>query len=181
MLALYSGGMRHLYFEHGRHVIEKLRTLPKAVQSRLGYDESVWEVTKKYHKASKFLYLGRQFKFLKTREGALKRRENNYIDAVRYPAAEMKRGLIALVNNAPPSVFIIPQGTTYRKVMANMEEVKVRGVLVMEITSHDDSQVDKIPDDVIQIPRSQNFYNRSRPSCHCGDCLITLHCFVAAT
>jgi len=157
MLALYFGRMRHLSFENGRQVIENLRTLPNAVQIALGCDTKVREVAEKYHKADNFLYLGRQFNFPTALEGALKLKEISYIHAEGYPAAEMKHGPIALVDDATPSVFIVPQGTTYSKVMANMEEVKARGGPIIAIASHDDPQVDKIADDVIRIPQVPEF------------------------
>jgi glucosamine--fructose-6-phosphate aminotransferase (isomerizing) len=157
MLALYFGRMRHLSFENGRQVIENLRTLPNAVQSALGCDAKVREVAEKYHKADNFLYLGRQFNFPTALEGALKLKEISYIHAEGYPAAEMKHGPIALVDDATPSVFIVPRGTTYSKVMANMEEVKARGGPIIAIASHDDPQVDKIADDVIRIPQVPEF------------------------
>ena len=157
MLALYFGRMRHLSFESGRKIIENLRQLPNAVQSALGCDAQVREVAQKYHTSDNFLYLGRQFNFPTALEGALKLKEISYIHAEGYPAAEMKHGPIALVDEATPSVFIVPQGTTYSKVMANMEEVKARGGPIIAIASHDDPQVDKIADDVIRIPHVPEF------------------------
>lgn len=157
MLALYFGRLRHLSFESGRQVIENLRVLPNAVQSALGCDTQVREVAKKYQQADNFLYLGRQFNFPTALEGALKLKEISYIHAEGYPAAEMKHGPIALVDEATPSVFIVPRGTTYSKVMANMEEVKARGGPIIAIASHDDPQVEKIADDVIQIPQLPEF------------------------
>ena len=157
MLGLYFGRMRHLSFENGRQVIEALRTLPNAVQTALSSDSKVREVAAKYHKSNDFLYLGRQFNFPTALEGALKLKEISYIHAEGYPAAEMKHGPIALVDDATPSVFIIPHGTTYDKVMANMEEVKARGGPIIAIASHDDPQVDKIADDVIRIPKVPEF------------------------
>ena len=157
MLALYFGRMRHLSFESGRQVIANLRTLPNAVQSALGCDANVRKVAEKYHTADNFLYLGRQFNFPTALEGALKLKEISYIHAEGYPAAEMKHGPIALVDNATPSVFIVPQGTTYSKVIANMEEVKARGGPIIAIASQDDPQVDRIADEVIRIPQVPEF------------------------
>lgn len=157
MLALYLGRMRHLSFESGRKIIKNLRQLPNAVQSALGCDAQVREVAEKHHSSDNFLYLGRQFNFPTALEGALKLKEISYIHAEGYPAAEMKHGPIALVDEATPSVFIVPQGTTYSKVMANMEEVKARGGPIIAIASHDDPQVDKIADDVIRIPQVPEF------------------------
>jgi glutamine---fructose-6-phosphate transaminase (isomerizing) len=152
MLALYFGRMRHLSFERGKEIIEELRRLPTAVEKALTCDAQVREVAKKYQHARNVLYLGRQFNFPTALEGALKLKEISYIHAEGYPAAEMKHGPIALVDEATPSVFIIPHGTTYDKVMANMEEVKARGGPVIAIASHDDPNISSIADDVIRVP-----------------------------
>lgn len=157
MLALYFGRTRHLSFERGREIIEELRRLPAAVQQALTCDEQVREVAAKYQNASNVLYLGRQFNFPTALEGALKLKEISYVHAEGYPAAEMKHGPIALVDDATPSVFIIPHGTTYDKVMANMEEVKARGGPIIAVASHDDPKVDAIADDVIHVPNVPEF------------------------
>ena len=152
MLALYFGRMRHMSFESGKRVIEELRRLPVMVQQALTCDEQVRDVAKKYQDASTILYLGRQFNFPTALEGALKLKEISYIHAEGYPAAEMKHGPIALVEEATPSVFIVPHGTTYDKVLANMEEVKARGGPVIAVASQDDPKIESIADDVIRVP-----------------------------
>ncbi|MCG8653473.1 MAG: glutamine--fructose-6-phosphate transaminase (isomerizing) [Pirellulales bacterium] len=157
MLALYFGRMRHVSFEAGRRIIDELRQLPAAVQQALTCDQQVREVAEKYQHANNVLYLGRQYNFPTALEGALKLKEISYIHAEGYPAAEMKHGPIALVDQATPSVFIIPHGTTYDKVMANMEEVKARGGPIIAIASHDDPRVDSIADDVIRVPQIPEF------------------------
>ncbi|TWT53458.1 Glutamine--fructose-6-phosphate aminotransferase [isomerizing] [Rubripirellula amarantea] len=157
MLALYFGRMRHLSFEGGQRLIEELRLLPNAVQQALTCNEQVKDVAKKYASANNVLYLGRQYNFPTALEGALKLKEISYIHAEGYPAAEMKHGPIALVDDATPSVFIVPAGGTYDKVMANMEEVKARGGPVIAIASEDDPHVHQIADDVIHVPQVQQF------------------------
>ncbi len=127
MLALYFGRLRHLSYENGLKIIEDLRKLPNAVRQALAADVQVREVAAKYKDATTFLYLGRKFNFPTALEGALKLKEISYIHAEGYPAAEMKHGPIALVDKHTPSVFLIPSGTVYDKVMSNMEEVKARG------------------------------------------------------
>ncbi len=104
-----------------------------------------------------FLYLGRQYNFPTALEGALKLKEISYIHAEGYPAAEMKHGPIALVDAHTPSVFLIPRGTTYDKVMSNMEEVKARGGPIIAIGSYDDARVSEVADDVIHIPEAPDF------------------------
>src|SRR5206468_4810903 len=99
-----------------------------------------------------FFYLGRQYNCPTALEGALKLKEISYIPAEGYPAAEMKHGPIALVDEQRPSVFLVPQGAVFDKVMANMEEIKARGGPVIAVTSGDGSRVAKLADDVIEIP-----------------------------
>lgn len=157
MLALYFGRLRHLSFEAGKRIIADLQNLPAAVQQSLACDSIVREVAAKYKDASTFLYLGRQYNFPTALEGALKLKEISYIHAEGYPAAEMKHGPIALVDQHTPSVFIIPSGTTYDKVMANIEEVKARGGPVIAIACHEDPRIAGLADDVIRIPEVPEF------------------------
>lgn len=157
MLALYFGRMHHISFERGREIIESLRQLPGAVQQALTCDTQVRDVADKYQHATNVLYLGRQYNFPTALEGALKLKEISYVHAEGYPAAEMKHGPIALVDNETPSVFIIPHGSTYDKVIANMAEVKARGGPIIAVANHDDPQIDAIADDVIRVPEVPEF------------------------
>lgn len=152
MLALYFGRLRHISFESGQRIIQDLNKAPGAVQEALSCNEHVKTVAEKYKDATNILYLGRQSNFPTALEGALKLKEISYVHAEGYPAAEMKHGPIALVDDKTPSVFIIPQGTTYDKVMANMEEVKARGGPIIAVASKDDANVEAVADDVIHIP-----------------------------
>ena len=90
-------------------------------------------------------------------EGALKLKEISYIHAEGYPAAEMKHGPIALVDEHTPSVFIVPQGGVYDKVMSNMEEIKARGGPVIAIVDEGDSHAAELADDVIRVPAVPDF------------------------
>jgi len=157
MLALYFGRLRHLSYEAGMRIIGELKNLPAAVQDALACDPQVRRVAEKYKGATNFLYLGRQYNFPTALEGALKLKEISYIHAEGYPAAEMKHGPIALVDAHTPSVFIIPQGTTYDKVMANVEEVKARGGPIIAVACHDDPRIATLADDVISIPEVPEF------------------------
>jgi glucosamine--fructose-6-phosphate aminotransferase (isomerizing) len=152
MLALYFGRIRHLSFEAGQNIIRDLSMAPGAVQEALNCNQHVQAVAEKYKDASTMLYLGRQYNFPTALEGALKLKEISYVHAEGYPAAEMKHGPIALVDEKTPSIFIVPQGTTYDKVMANMEEVKARGGPIIAVASKDDPHVEAVADDVIHIP-----------------------------
>ncbi|MEM7476913.1 MAG: glutamine--fructose-6-phosphate transaminase (isomerizing) [Planctomycetota bacterium] len=157
MLALYFGRLRHLSFEAGTRVIQELEKLPALVEQTLQCHEQVTEIATRYQSANNFLYLGRKFNFPTALEGALKLKEISYIHAEGYPAAEMKHGPIALVDENTPSVFVVPQGTVYEKVLSNLQEVKARGGPVIAIADHVDPQVMKLADEVIQIPRTQDF------------------------
>ncbi|MEM9366277.1 MAG: glutamine--fructose-6-phosphate transaminase (isomerizing) [Planctomycetota bacterium] len=157
MLALYFGRTRHISWESGGRIIEELRRLPAAVEQALTCDAKVRSIAEKYQGASNVLYLGRQFNFPTALEGALKLKEISYIHAEGYPAAEMKHGPIALVDEDTPSVFIVPRGSTYDKVMANMEEVKARGGPVIAVASSEDSKIAAIADDFVMIPEVPEF------------------------
>lgn len=157
MLALYFGRTRHISYESGQRIIEELRSLPGLVQQALGCDQRVRIVAEKYKDATNFLYLGRRYNFPTALEGALKLKEISYIHAEGYPAAEMKHGPIALVDAHTPSVFLVPPGTTYEKVMSNMEEVKARGGPIIAIANQDDPRVEAIADDVIHLPEAPEF------------------------
>jgi glucosamine--fructose-6-phosphate aminotransferase (isomerizing) len=109
-------------------------------------------IAARYSQCNNFLYLGRQFNFPTALEGALKLKEISYIHAEGYPAAEMKHGPIALVDEATPSVFIVPQDGVYEKVLANIEEIKARGGPVIAIVSQGDQRVAEIADEVIEMP-----------------------------
>ena len=110
------------------------------------------ELALKYADCDNFLYLGRQFNFPTALEGALKLKEISYIHAEGYPAAEMKHGPIALVDKRTPSVFLMPQGPVYDKVMANVQEIKARGGPVIAVVCEGDTGVSGLADDVIDIP-----------------------------
>jgi glucosamine--fructose-6-phosphate aminotransferase (isomerizing) len=152
MLGLYLGRLRHLSYNAGRSYIQGFQQLPDLVRQTLQTDDEVRRIAGKYQHCRNFLYLGRQHNFPTALEGALKLKEISYIHAEGYPAAEMKHGPIALVDEHTPSVFIMPPGFIYDKVMANVEEVRARGGPVIVIASEGDQRVGQIADDVIYTP-----------------------------
>jgi len=157
LLALYFGRIRHMSYEQGREFIAALEALPDLVAQALETDAHVRRIAAKYRDASTFLYLGRQYNFPVALEGALKLKEISYIHAEGYPAAEMKHGPIALVDAETPSVFLIPQGAVYEKVLLNVEEIKARRGPVIAISSPGDARVRDIADDVIEVPVAADF------------------------
>jgi glucosamine--fructose-6-phosphate aminotransferase (isomerizing) len=144
-------------FEQGRRYIADLERLPDLVAAALEADGAIRGIAAKYQDASTFLYLGRQYNFPVALEGALKLKEISYIHAEGYPAAEMKHGPIALVDASTPSVFLIPQGAVYEKVLLNVEEIKARKGPVIAISSPGDERVRELADDVIELPETPDF------------------------
>src|SRR5205814_1373854 len=146
------GRMRQLSSRQGGRIIEDLQRVPDLIRRTLQCHESVKRIAEKYHTVSNCLYLGRQFLYPVALEGALKLKEISYIHAEGYPAAEMKHGPIALVDEHTPSVFLVPRCQVFDKVMSNLEEIKARGGPVIAIACEDDAEVAARADDVIYIP-----------------------------
>ena len=157
MLALYFGRLRNLSFDAGTRIIERLQELPAHVERALGTNDAVQRIAAKYFQCTNFLYLGRQYNFPAALEGALKLKEISYIHAEGYPAAEMKHGPIALVDEHTPSVVLIPHGSVYDKVMSNLEEIKARGGPVIAVVCEGDTRVADLADDVIEVPNVDDF------------------------
>ncbi len=157
MLSLYFGRLRNLSFDAGTRIIERLHALPDQVAKALKTNDVVQRIAAKYCECNNFLYLGRQYNFPTALEGALKLKEISYIHAEGYPAAEMKHGPIALVDENTPSVFLIPQGSVYDKVMSNLEEIKARGGPVIAVVCEGDTRVADLADDVIEVPSVDDF------------------------
>jgi len=157
MLALYFGRLRHLSFSAGVRIIEQLQALPDMVRLALECSDRVREIAQKYADCNNFLYLGRQINFPTALEGALKLKEISYIHAEGYPAAEMKHGPIALVDSRTPSVFLMPRGPVYDKVLANVQEIKARGGPVIAVVGQGDTEVARLADDIVEIPAVEEF------------------------
>jgi glucosamine--fructose-6-phosphate aminotransferase (isomerizing) len=152
MLALYFGRLRHLSSLQGQRMIRELRSIPDVVRRTLSCDDTVRRIAEKYAHVNNFLYLGRQYHYPVALEGALKLKEISYIHAEGYPAAEMKHGPIALVDTQTPSVFLMPRGPIFDKVMSNLQEVKARRGPVIAVTTEGDEEVSAVADDVIEVP-----------------------------
>jgi glucosamine--fructose-6-phosphate aminotransferase (isomerizing) len=152
MLALYFGRLRHLSALQGAQFIRDLRSIPDLVRKTLHCHDEVKRIAERYHGADNFLYMGRQYLFPVALEGALKLKEISYIHAEGLAAAEMKHGPIALVDENTPSVFLMPQGPIYDKVMSNLEEIKARGGPIIAIASVGDDEVVERADEVLFVP-----------------------------
>jgi glutamine---fructose-6-phosphate transaminase (isomerizing) len=152
LLALYLGRMRHLSCHAGSRILSELQALPDLLADTLACHDQVAQVAEKYHHATSMLYLGRNYLYPMAMEGALKLKEISYIHAEGYPAAEMKHGPIALIDETTPSVFLAPLGHAQDKVLSNLEEIKARGGPVIAIASANDSRIEAKADDVIVVP-----------------------------
>ena len=152
MLALYFGRMRLLSSVQGERMIDELEAMPEFIRRTLRCHDAVRSIARQYHTAANFLYLGRQYLFPVALEGALKLKEISYIHAEGYPAAEMKHGPIALVDPSTPTVFLIPRGAVFDKVMSNLEEIKARGGPVIAVATEGDDRVADKADNIIYIP-----------------------------
>jgi glutamine---fructose-6-phosphate transaminase (isomerizing) len=152
MLALYFGRLRHLSTLQGARMVHDLQAMPDMIRRTLECHGRVKEIAEKYAYVNNFLYLGRQYLYPVALEGALKLKEISYIHAEGYPAAEMKHGPIALVDRETPSVFLIPRGGVYEKVMSNLEEIKARKGPVIAVATEGDEETAARADDVIYIP-----------------------------
>ncbi len=157
LLALYLGRLRNMSYPAGQRIITHLQAMPDAIRKTLECFDQVKEVAERYCDNTNFLYLGRLYNFPVALEGALKLKEISYIHAEGYPAAEMKHGPIALVDEQTPSVFIAPRGHMYPKVMSNLEEIKARKGPVIAIACEGDSKIDQMADDVIYVPYVEEY------------------------
>jgi glucosamine--fructose-6-phosphate aminotransferase (isomerizing) len=157
LLAIYFGRLRSLSFEAGRRLLDQIAQVPDAVERALESNAHIKRIAERFVDCNNFLYLGRHYNFPTALEGALKLKEISYIHAEGYPAAEMKHGPIALVDEQTPSVFVMPQGFIYSKVMSNLEEIRARRGPVIAVAAEGDQRIEKVADEVIFIPAVEDF------------------------
>lgn len=138
----------------GKAIAEELLTIPDKIQRILNLNDDIEKIAEKFKDAANFLYLGRGYNFPVALEGALKLKEISYIHAEGYPAAEMKHGPIALIDENMPAIFIAPKDSTYDKIQSNIQEVKARGGKIIAIANEDDTEIDKLVDFSIKIPQT---------------------------
>ena len=135
-----------------RQIITELELIPKKVKKVLESDDLIKEIAEKFKDTTNFLYLGRGYNFPVALEGALKLKEISYIHAEGYPAAEMKHGPIALIDEQMPIVVLATRKGNYEKVVSNIQEVKARGGRLIAIVTEGDKTVKEIADYCIEIP-----------------------------
>lgn len=154
LLGLMLGRMRHLTPKQGRNYINDLEKIPSQVQQILNENEKIKDIARKYKDADNALYLGRGYNYPVALEGALKLKEISYIHAEGYPAAEMKHGPIALIDENMPVVFIATDDFIYEKILSNIQEVKSRKGKIIVIANKNTRGLEKLADDIIYVPRT---------------------------
>jgi glucosamine--fructose-6-phosphate aminotransferase (isomerizing) len=138
-------------------LLAELEAIPEKVKIVLESNQAIEKIAEEYKNASNALYLGRGSSFPVALEGALKLKEISYIHAEGYPAAEMKHGPIALIDENMPVFVIATHGNSYEKVVSNIQEVKARKGKIVAIVTQGDKQVKEIADHVIEIPETDEF------------------------
>ena len=154
LLTIAMGRLRTMSIIEGREIIAGLQQLPEQVEQVLELNDAIRELARIYKSATNFLYLGRGYNFPAALEGALKLKEISYIHAEGYPAAEMKHGPIALIDENMPVVVIAPHDAVYHKVLSNIEEVKARGGRVIAVVTEGNEDLQDKVDHLIPIPKT---------------------------
>jgi glucosamine--fructose-6-phosphate aminotransferase (isomerizing) len=154
LLTLTIGRLRALSILQGREVVRALGKLPDLVAQVLARAPEVERIADRMMRATNVLYLGRGYNFPVALEGALKLKEIAYIHAQGYPAAEMKHGPIALIDDLMPVVFVAPRDAVYQKILSNVEEVRARGGKVIAVVTAGDTGVAKLADHKIEVPET---------------------------
>ena len=135
-------------------LVSGLDNIPGLVEQCLESAPAIGEIATLFAGAENALYLGRGYQFPVALEGALKLKEISYIHAEGYPAAEMKHGPIALIDEDMPVIFIATQDDVYEKVVSNIQEVKARGGQILAIVTEGDTQVKSLADHTVEVPRA---------------------------
>ena len=153
LLALCAGQMRGTVApETVEEITKALRSLPETIGEVLKLDSAIKDLSRIYTFAHNFLYLGRGYNYPTALEGALKLKEISYVHAEGYPAAEMKHGPIALIDNEMPTVIIAPSDSLYDKIISNVQQVKSRGGSVIAIVSKGNRSMEHLADYTLEIP-----------------------------
>jgi glucosamine--fructose-6-phosphate aminotransferase (isomerizing) len=156
LFTLKLARLRNLSMVDGKEIIQELQQLPAKIQNILDRAGEVEKIAEDFKNAQNFLYLGRGYSFPTALEGALKLKEISYIHAEGYPAAEMKHGPIALIDEKMPVVFVTPHDSVFDKVVSNVQEVKARGGRVIAITTRDEEALEGKLDYEFRIPETKD-------------------------
>ncbi|HCN82477.1 MAG TPA: glutamine--fructose-6-phosphate transaminase (isomerizing) [Sphingobacteriaceae bacterium] len=159
LMALYMAQQRGTMKQSDLiNLLTELEEIPILVEECLKSNESVKSIATQFKDSTNFLFLGRGSGFPVALEGALKLKEISYIHAEGYPAAEMKHGPIALIDEEMPAIFIATKNSSYEKVISNIQEVKARKGIIIAIVTKGDTEVKKMADYVIEIPDTNEIF-----------------------
>ncbi|MBL9032038.1 MAG: glutamine--fructose-6-phosphate transaminase (isomerizing) [Phycisphaerae bacterium] len=152
LISLFLARRRYMSADQCAAMIREMQSIPGKIERVLEQDERIKKVAEKYCERENWLFLGRGYNYPTALEGALKLKEISYIHAEGMPAAEMKHGPIALINDGMPAVFIANKGRQYDKVLNNISEVRARGGHVIAVATEGDAEIGKVAEDVIYVP-----------------------------
>ena len=152
LISLYVGRRKYLSHEVLQTYLDELQRLPEHIEVILGQSDAVRDCVERHMHRENWLFLGRGYNYPVALEGALKLKEISYIHAEGMPAAEMKHGPIALIDEGMPVVFVAVQGSQYDKVISNIEEVRARGGHIIAVATEGDTHIDRYADDVFRVP-----------------------------
>jgi len=159
LITLLLGRIRSISSVRGKKLVEELASIPSKVEKVLQKHQQIKEIAEQLYQNSNMLYLGRGYNFPVALEGALKLKEISYIHAEGYPAAEMKHGPIALIDDHMPVIFIATQDSVYDKIISNIEEVRARKGRVIAIATEGDRDIAKQAEHVIYVPETLELFN----------------------
>ena len=157
LIGLLFGRMRYLSATEGREIIDAIEALPDQITQILKQSDKIRAVAEKYHRAQSMLFFGRQMNYGVALEGALKLKEISYIHAEGHPTAELKHGVIALVDEETPSIFITPRDGVYDKNINNVQQIKARKGPVIAVATEGDEDILTQADDVFYIPAAPEY------------------------
>ncbi|HEY1686867.1 MAG TPA: glutamine--fructose-6-phosphate transaminase (isomerizing) [Tepidisphaeraceae bacterium] len=152
LLSLYVARRKFMSQQTCHELIDGLCAIPEQLKKVLAQNDNIREITQKFCERENWLFLGRGYHYPVALEGALKLKEISYIHAEGMPAAEMKHGPIALINEGMPVVFIATRGSQYDKVLSNIEEVRARGGHIIAVATEGDTNITRHSDHVIYVP-----------------------------
>ncbi|MBI5020190.1 MAG: glutamine--fructose-6-phosphate transaminase (isomerizing) [Ignavibacteriales bacterium] len=158
LISILLGKHRGMPADQAKLLVEDLASIPSKIQKVLEKVDQIKKIANELKDAKNVLFLGRGINFPTALEGALKLKEISYIHAEGYPAAEMKHGPIALIDEKMPVVFIVPKDAIYEKVLSNMQEVRARKGRIIAIANEDDDEVEKLAEFVIKVPRTYSYF-----------------------
>jgi glucosamine--fructose-6-phosphate aminotransferase (isomerizing) len=154
VFTLFLGRLRGLSDEPARMLVQSLKAIPESMEQILTLNDRIRGLAQEFIHHHNCLYLGRGYNFPVALEGALKMKEISYIHAEGYPAAEMKHGPIALIDENMPVVFICTRDGAYEKIKSNMQEVRARHGRIIAVATEGDDDIARLADSVVRIPRT---------------------------